>query len=51
MAEMARVVRLEKQRLTGLEVVVTGVHDEAPPWTFFRIRVQYRVRGKGLRER
>jgi putative redox protein len=36
--------------LSGLEVVITGEQDDDPAWTFRRIRVQYRVRGKGLRE-
>jgi putative redox protein len=47
--DVVNILTKKRQRLTGLEVVVTGVQDEDPPWTFREIRVQYRVRGKGLR--
>jgi putative redox protein len=45
------ILQKKRQRLTGLEVVVTGTQDEDPPWAFRTIEVQYRVRGKGLREK
>jgi putative redox protein len=49
--DVVNILQKKRQRLTGLEVVVTGEQDEDPPWTFREIRVQYRVRGKGLREK
>jgi len=49
--DVVSILQKKRQQLTGLEVVVTGVQDEDPPWTFREIRVQYRVRGKGLREK
>ena len=41
----------KRQRLTGLEVVVTGEQDAEPPWPYRKIHVHYRLRGKGLREK
>jgi len=49
--DVVNILQKKRQRLTGLEVVVTGTQDPDPPWTFREIRVQYRVRGKGLREK
>jgi putative redox protein len=49
--DVVNILQKKRQPLTGLEVVVTGTQDEDPPWTFRGIRVQYRVRGKGLREK
>jgi putative redox protein len=49
--DVVNILQKKRQRLTGLEVSVTGVQDDDPPWTFREIRVQYRVRGKGLREK
>jgi putative redox protein len=48
---VVNILQKKRQRLTGLKVEVTGEQDEEPPWTFRKIRVQYRVRGKGLREK
>ena len=41
----------KRQRLTGLEVVVTGEQEEDPPWPYRKIHVHYILRGKGLREK
>ena len=49
--DVVNILTKKRQRLTGLEVTVTAVQDEDPPWKFREIRVQYRVRGKGLREK
>ena len=49
--DVVNILQKKRQRLTGLEVEVAGVQDDDPPWTFREIRVQYRVRGKGLREK
>jgi putative redox protein len=49
--DVVNILQKKRQSLTGLEVSVTGVQDDDPPWTFREIRVQYRVRGKGLREK
>ncbi|TDA66856.1 MAG: OsmC family peroxiredoxin [Chloroflexi bacterium] len=41
---------LHKKRivLTGLEISATGEQQADPPWTFRKIHLVYRVRGKGL---
>ena len=49
--DVVSILKKKRQRLTGLEVAVTGVQDEDPPWTFRQIQVQYRVRGKGRRRK
>jgi putative redox protein len=49
--DVVNILKKKRQRLTGLEVVVTGEQDEDPPWTFREIQVQYRVRGRGLSEK
>lgn len=49
--DVVSILQKKRQPLTGLEVVVIGEQDDDPPWTFRKIRVQYRVRGKGLREK
>jgi putative redox protein len=49
--DVVNILKKKRQQLTGLEVFVTGEQDDEPPWTFREIRVQYRVRGKGLREK
>ena len=49
--DVVNILTKKRERLTGLEVVVTGEQDQEPPWTFRKIQVQYRVRGKELREK
>jgi putative redox protein len=49
--DVVSILQKKRQRLTGLEIAVTGEQDEEPPWTFRRIHVQYRVRGRELREK
>lgn len=46
------IIILEKQRqkVTDLEITITGEQDLAPPWTFRRIEIEYLLRGKGLKE-
>ncbi|KAF0110412.1 MAG: hypothetical protein FD147_1672 [Chloroflexi bacterium] len=44
---------LEKKRmlLTYLEISVSGVQDQDPPWTYRKIHIHYRVGGKNLTEK
>ncbi|MCS6963247.1 OsmC family protein [Thermoflexus sp.] len=42
------ILEKKRQRVTGLEVRVQGEQDPDPPWAFRRIRLIYRVRGRGL---
>lgn len=39
-----------RQKVTGLEITITGEQDPEPPWTFRRIEIEYLLRGKGLKE-
>jgi putative redox protein len=49
--DVVNILEKKRQRLTGLEVVVTGEQEPDPPWTYRKIHTQYVVRGKGLREK
>jgi len=49
--DVVGILEKKRQKLTGLEVTVTGEQDADPPWTYRRIHVHYVVRGKGLREK
>ena len=49
--DVVSILQKKRQRLTGLEITITGEQDEEPPWTFRRIHVQYSVCGRGLREK
>jgi len=44
---------LAKKRitLTGLEVSASGEQDADPPWTFRKIHLTYKLRGKGLTDK
>ena len=49
--DVVNILRKKRQRLTGLEVTVTGEQDEDPPWIYRKIQVHYEVRGKELSEK
>ena len=49
--DVVSILQKKRQRLTGLEVQVTGEQDADPPWTFRKIRVTYIVRGRGISEK
>ncbi|MGD2146036.1 MAG: OsmC family protein [Anaerolineae bacterium] len=49
--DVVNILTKKRQRLTGLEVTVTGEQDEDPPWTYRKMHVHYEVRGKGLRQK
>jgi len=49
--DVVDILQKKRQRLTGLEVTVTGEQEPDPPWAYRKIHVQYTVRGKGLREK
>jgi putative redox protein len=49
--DVVGILQKKRQRLTGLEVTVTGEQDPNPPWTYRRIHIHYVVRGKGLSEK
>jgi len=49
--DVINILTKKRQRLTGLEVTVTGEQDKDPPWTYRRMHIHYEVRGRGLREK
>ena len=49
--DVVGILEKKRQKLTGLEVAVTGEQDEDPPWTYRKIHIHYELRGKGLREK
>jgi putative redox protein len=49
--DVVGILEKKRQKLTGLEVTVTGEQEPDPPWTYRKIHVHYVVRGKGLREK
>ena len=49
--DVVGILNKKRQKLTGLQVHVSGEQDADPPWTFRKIHVEYVVRGKGLSEK
>ena len=49
--DVVNILKKKRQRLTGLEVEVSGEQDSDPPWTFRSIQVTYIVRGRDLSEK
>jgi putative redox protein len=49
--DVVNILNKKRQKLTGLQVHVSGEQDADPPWTFRKIHVEYVVRGKGLSEK
>jgi putative redox protein len=41
----------KRQKITGLEVVVTGHQDADPPWTYRKIFIHYTISGKKINEK
>ena len=49
--DVVGILQKKRQRLTGLEAIVTGEQDPNPPWTYRKIHIHYVVRGRGLSEK
>jgi putative redox protein len=49
--DVVGILEKKRQRLTGLEVTVTGEQDADPPWVYRKIHIHYEARGKGLKEK
>lgn len=49
--DVVSILEKKRQKLTGLEVRVTGEQDEESPWPFRKIHLHYTFRGKGLKEK
>ena len=49
--DVVNILTKKRQRLTGLEVEVTGEQEPDPPWTYRKIHLAYRLRGRELSEK
>ncbi len=48
--DVVGILEKKRQRLTGLDVLVTGEQDADPPWAFRKIHVEYVLRGREISE-
>ncbi|HAL62747.1 MAG TPA: osmotically inducible protein OsmC [Chloroflexi bacterium] len=48
--DVISILEKQHQKVTDLEVMITGEQDPDPPWTFRRIEIEYLLRGEGLKE-
>lgn len=49
--DVVEILQKKRQKITGLEVVVTGHQDPDPPWTYRKIHINYTLTGKNLSEK
>jgi putative redox protein len=43
--DVVNILEKKRQKLTGLEVKVTGEQEQDPPWTYRKVHIEYMVRG------
>ncbi len=48
--DVVDIMAKKRTPLDFLEVITSGEQDADPPWTYRKIHMTYRVRGKGIRE-
>jgi putative redox protein len=49
--DVVNILEKKRERLTRLEITLTGEQDPDPPWTYRKIHVHYKLWGKGLKEK
>jgi putative redox protein len=49
--DIVNILHKKRQRLTGLEIEISGKQDPDPPWAFRNIHIMYTLRGRGLSEK
>ena len=49
--DVVDILHKKRQRLTGLEITVTGEQEPDPPWTYRKFHIQYVLHGNGLRDK
>ncbi len=49
--DVVNILTKKRVRLSGLEVELSGEQEAEPPWTFRRIHMTYRLRGRGLTDK
>ncbi len=48
--DVISILEKQRQKVTDLEITITGEQEPEPPWTFRRIEIEYLLRGKELKE-
>jgi putative redox protein len=48
--DVVHIMRKQRQQINGLEVLVYGKRVKEPPRVYNNIRVQYRIKGKDIKE-
>lgn len=49
--DVVEILEKKRQSLLGLEISAAAEQDADPPWTFRKIHLHYKLRGKGLNEK
>lgn len=49
--DVVEILAKKRMTLTHLEISSTGEQDQAPPWTFRKIHMHYKIGGKNLTEK
>jgi putative redox protein len=49
--DVVEILRKQRQKLEDLEIVVSGKRVSEPPKVYSRVHVEYRLKGKDLREK
>jgi len=49
--DVVDIMRKQRQRVEGLEIVVSGERVEEPPRVYSKIHVEYRVKGEDVKEK
>ena len=49
--DVVEILRKQRQKLEGLEIVVSGERVAEPPRVYDRVHVEYKVKGKDLKEK
>jgi putative redox protein len=49
--DVVEILEKKRQTLLGLEISASAEQDADPPWTFRKIHLTYKLRGKGLTEK
>ena len=49
--DVVDILQKKRQRLTGLEITITGEQEPDPPWTYRKFHIQYVLHGNGLRDK
>ena len=49
--DVVEILAKKRKPLSFMEVLVSGENDPDPPWTFRKIKVTYRLAGKGLTDK